>query len=333
MALAKPDPERNVRRSWKEIADYLGVSVRAVQAWEKERGLPVHRLGTGTRARVFAFVDELEDWRSRAAVAPFAPRRRRVPTAYTRVLIGLLSSAVVGGLVWSAIRSADFRQPAVSRLEGHVLVVRDRGGRILWNREFPDSQPGAFVGGGALDRPITWVQDLDGDGRREVLFSLDPKDRNRGSTLYVFESDGRLRWSYPFDQVEFFEDRGFLGFRGHFLEFFESGGQAHLLAIARHHYFPSQLVLLDPASGGVVGRYLHPGHIRAYAVVESNGDRKLVVAGDNNPGSGLGHPFLAVLDLPLPPPVPDLPDLFGRPSVPPRRYLLFEKVDFCASLE
>ena len=333
MAWSKPDPERNVRRSWKEIADYLGVSVRAVQAWEKERGLPVHRLGTGTRARVFAFVDELEDWRSRAAVAPFAPRRRRVPTAYTRVLIGLLSSAVVGGLVWSAIRSADFRQPAVSRLEGHVLVVRDRGGRILWNREFPDSQPGAFVGGGALDRPITWVQDLDGDGRREVLFSLDPKDRNRASTLYVFESDGRLRWSYPFDQVEFFEDREFLGFRGHFLEFFESGGQAHLLAIARHHYFPSQLVLLDPASGEVVGRYLHPGHIRAYAVVESNGDRKLVVAGDNNPGSGLGHPFLAVLDLPLPPPVPDLPDLFGRPSVPPRRYLLFEKVDFCAALE
>ena len=30
--------------SWKEIASYLGRGIRTVQRWEREEGLPVHRL-------------------------------------------------------------------------------------------------------------------------------------------------------------------------------------------------------------------------------------------------------------------------------------------------
>ena len=33
----------SVLNSWKEIASYLGRSVRTVQRWEREFGLPVHR--------------------------------------------------------------------------------------------------------------------------------------------------------------------------------------------------------------------------------------------------------------------------------------------------
>jgi hypothetical protein len=49
-------------RGWKEIADYLGVTVRAAQKWEKERGLPVSRL-TGQKGRIFASLRELESWK------------------------------------------------------------------------------------------------------------------------------------------------------------------------------------------------------------------------------------------------------------------------------
>jgi hypothetical protein len=39
--------------SWKEIADYPGVTVKTAQNWEKLRGLPVHRF-PGRRGEVRA---------------------------------------------------------------------------------------------------------------------------------------------------------------------------------------------------------------------------------------------------------------------------------------
>jgi tetratricopeptide (TPR) repeat protein len=48
--------------SWKEIAAFFGRDERTVKRWEKEKGLPVHRLPENIGARVFAFTDELTLW-------------------------------------------------------------------------------------------------------------------------------------------------------------------------------------------------------------------------------------------------------------------------------
>lgn len=65
-----PPPVReaeDILSSWKEIAVYLGRSVRAVQNWEKEEGLPIHRHRHVEGASVFAYRFELDAW-SRARV-------------------------------------------------------------------------------------------------------------------------------------------------------------------------------------------------------------------------------------------------------------------------
>ena len=54
--------ERITLSSWKEIASELDRSVRTVQRWERELGLPVRRLGKGRRAPVFAFKNEFQHW-------------------------------------------------------------------------------------------------------------------------------------------------------------------------------------------------------------------------------------------------------------------------------
>src|ERR1017187_4770774 len=59
-------PEHCELHTWQEIADYLSLSVRAVQNYEKTAGLPVHRLTGHTRGRVWAFTAELDAWKSRA---------------------------------------------------------------------------------------------------------------------------------------------------------------------------------------------------------------------------------------------------------------------------
>jgi tetratricopeptide (TPR) repeat protein len=48
--------------SWKEIAAFFGRDERTVRRWEKERGLPAHRVPGGGRGGVFAYTDELSEW-------------------------------------------------------------------------------------------------------------------------------------------------------------------------------------------------------------------------------------------------------------------------------
>jgi tetratricopeptide (TPR) repeat protein len=48
--------------SWKEIATFFGREERTVKRWEKERGLPVHRVPGPARSGVFAYTGELSEW-------------------------------------------------------------------------------------------------------------------------------------------------------------------------------------------------------------------------------------------------------------------------------
>jgi hypothetical protein len=57
-----------ILNSWKEIATYLHRGVRTVQRWEAEKHLPVHRIGEGKKAPVFAFEEEVRTWMRRYAI-------------------------------------------------------------------------------------------------------------------------------------------------------------------------------------------------------------------------------------------------------------------------
>jgi len=57
--------EKKVLQSWKEIASYLGRAERTCRRWEKEFGLPVHRMVGSPRASVFAYREELDRWLDR----------------------------------------------------------------------------------------------------------------------------------------------------------------------------------------------------------------------------------------------------------------------------
>jgi len=61
MSASSPSTGRARLDSWKEIAAFFGRDQRTLNRWEKELGLPVHRL-PGTKGRVYAYTDELSDW-------------------------------------------------------------------------------------------------------------------------------------------------------------------------------------------------------------------------------------------------------------------------------
>ncbi len=64
--------------SWKEIAVFFGRDERTVNRWEKELGLPVHRL-PGTKGRVYAYADELSAWLATSRNAGAAQEEKQTP--------------------------------------------------------------------------------------------------------------------------------------------------------------------------------------------------------------------------------------------------------------
>ena len=92
--------------SWKEIASYLGRGIRTVQRWEREEGLPVHRLDHAKRGSVYASRRELTAWwesrrrpdtapastSAAASAAPRGPRLERVTDAAAATFWPALSS-------------------------------------------------------------------------------------------------------------------------------------------------------------------------------------------------------------------------------------------------
>ena len=65
--------------SWKEIAVFFDRDERTVKRWEKEKGLPVHRLRQNSGARVFAFTDELIRWMNAPEYSTPKPTSEQLP--------------------------------------------------------------------------------------------------------------------------------------------------------------------------------------------------------------------------------------------------------------
>ncbi len=62
VASQKELPKNTRLDSWKAIAAFFGKDERTVKRWEKERGLPIHRLPGAARGTVFAYTEELDSW-------------------------------------------------------------------------------------------------------------------------------------------------------------------------------------------------------------------------------------------------------------------------------
>ena len=78
----QPASSSDTLHGWKEIAAYVGKSVRAAQRWERDLGLPVRRLKTPHSQIIFASRREIDAWRRRIEIRPgeVAPPAGRSPT-------------------------------------------------------------------------------------------------------------------------------------------------------------------------------------------------------------------------------------------------------------
>jgi hypothetical protein len=78
-------PANELLNSWKEIARYLGTSVRTVQRWEQIEGSPVHRHAHARAGTVYACASEVDDWLKGRRTPDKTLRPRDAPSPAVRV--------------------------------------------------------------------------------------------------------------------------------------------------------------------------------------------------------------------------------------------------------
>jgi hypothetical protein len=232
--------------SWKEIAGYVGRDVRTAIRWERERGLPVHRVPGEKRGGVFVFTGEIDRWLLSVAIpadhsgmpeGPATPepgatrrlaeqeraaegRRRSVQSRWLAVLAGALVLLPLLGIALRAgiprKRSGVVPVAAIS-LTGTELIAHSPGREVLWRHDFgravlsredpaPERMPRTFSGTG----------DLDGDGLSDLVVSV----RFGQETLYAsqsrhelfaFSAAGRVLWSRRLEETLTFGAGTFAG--------------------------------------------------------------------------------------------------------------------------
>jgi len=190
--------------SWKEIAAYLGRGVRTVQRWEREEGLPVHRLAHDRRGTIYARREELSEWWESRRVsltqqpsdddlgtpAPAAPRFERVTRTSTRTEWPALSSDA--RLIAYVSDGGDDRivpQIWVQQIEGSALQLTDG------DREYSD------VSFSPNDTHILFTRRDDSGSNVYEIPTLGGEIRlvQRAATNARFSPDGQWLASLPHD--------------------------------------------------------------------------------------------------------------------------------------
>jgi hypothetical protein len=332
-------------QGWKDIADYLGVTVRRAQQWEAELDLPIVRMKLGERFRVLAQRDQLEEWQrtrllgSQTAVEPAAslpPASRR----NTKLTVGLAGGLLLIAIVTLLMAPRPSAVPVSVGVRDGRLEAYDARGHVLWRKVFPEGRARDPVAPPYSTRSLgVWtsntniIDDVDGDGVREVVFVLSrtlPMEALQREYVICFDADGRERWRFATGRALAWQGRHFDdGYVVHWVvgPFWYMGHRA-LAVGAQNVFFPFQVAVLDAANGTMLGEYWHFGSLPAVLVFDQDGDgqREIVAGGVNNPGPGSGLPVLVRLHQPLPEPFAPQVDVFERSAAVRVDYLLLPPV-------
>jgi hypothetical protein len=192
---------------WKDIAAYLGKSVRSVQRWERELGLPVHRINTPDGGQiVFANQIEIDAWKrtqeaekrqpddaDAAATGTGTASRPRWTGRLTGRVACLVLGAAFGATAVALIRFAIPGRPERFELEGNTLTAYTQAGTPVWTYAF-----GRTVHHPNTSRTFTTRGDVDGDGSTDVVATVRYAPPTSKSTfsdaVLAFRSDGSLIW-------------------------------------------------------------------------------------------------------------------------------------------
>ena len=210
MAAERPPGDPDSLNGWKEIAAYLARSVRSAQRWERELGLPVHRINTPDGGQiVFATRFEIDEWKGRQDAEKTTPDRiddgsselTRVdaakPGRWTTWFTGRAAlfalGIAIGATAVGMIRFSIPGRPDRFEIDDNVLTAYTQSGFSVWTYAF-----GRTAHHPQTSRTFTSQGDVDGDGSTDVVIAVryaPPMSKSTFSdAILAFRHDGSLIW-------------------------------------------------------------------------------------------------------------------------------------------
>jgi DNA-binding winged helix-turn-helix (wHTH) protein len=259
---------------------------------------------------------------------PMAPSAR-IRWRFAAILVGSLAVVIAALFVFRPGRVAN---PQRATVVGMKLTAFDDAGHPIWRYQFPGPLlPIATSSNFDLaQNSQTYVQDLNGDGKNEVLVAASHGVKDESSDeLYCFAANGRLLWHYQ-PQADFsFVGRKASGpwkLRAMTIVPEVSNARAVWAAFSDAMFAPAFVVSVD-AVGHAQIRYVSSGNVNDITNVVNEQGTFILAGGINNEYRAAS---LAVIDSHQPPAAsPQTPgnrfQCLNCPSGGPLRYVLLPR--------
>ncbi len=287
---------RQILSTWKDISSYLDRNIRTCQRWEKEIGLPVYRMEESSRASVFAYRDEIDEWlhnrvkNNEIGQKSFFERKGAV----IGTLLGLAVSVVVLAYflifhIFDEKLRAQRYNPTHIALNNEVVYFCDDSGKSLWDFKFSPEQGSRsfYLPPQTVDiRKLVDFADIDRDSRNEVVFFRLSDDLDKREFI-VFDNDGQELFRKKFIPNQKYADMtlDYKGWRIDYLKMVDILGDEvpEILVIWKNQSrFPTTFLVYDK-DGNEIFRYNHTGHLYRFDVFKNkDGQRFIYLFGTNN---------------------------------------------------
>jgi hypothetical protein len=298
---AEPPSGRQLN-GWKEIASYLGKSVRSVQRWEVTLGLPVRRIRTPDGGIVYADADEIEEWRRRmdtsrdlteeeaaggdesppAAVVAVEPQAFVPPRRLSARMLWSSAAVLLLLAVGFAAGSVASRQSGLAveiRYVGRTIEAIGRNGTVAWTYSFSaDVVP---------PRNLPLFIDLDGDSDTEILVPvrIDAYGAQTGASeaIYCFTRGGKLKWRYaPDNSLSFGSEHYSAPWEIQDVTVSDEGPIRRLwVAYIHHTWWPGFVVEISPTGVGQI-IYAQAGRVTSVSHWHTRSGAFLAIGGSVN---------------------------------------------------
>jgi len=321
--------ERRKLDSWKEISCYLSRTVRTVQRWERECGLPVRRFPGSPKGRVYAFSDDIDAWLNSERTPKEArqddwlakpennsiqiiqdpqKKKNRQRLKWNIAGITLLALASIFIFLFMFPEQENDGKIKIGKLD-YEIIYHEKNTQIIFSdstgnnvltinaslKYFRDIKN--IQGRGGSD--LLFVGDVNGDSLEDIIL-INPNGLEQ-LDFHIREKNGGFKhkiWDMRFS----FEYRNttYSSFVFSDLKVFDVNGDntPEILVCQKHrHLFPSCFRVFDMEQK-IILKMLHPGSLRSAWVLERNNDgvKEVYLAGTNNFITKYSAPICLILE-------------------------------------
>ncbi len=306
--------EKEILDGWKEIARYVGKSIRTVQRWEKKSDFPVYRVDE--EKSVFAYKEEVDKWLAERTEKKDKKREkeekeetRGKEKSDGKGIVFVIAILVSICLLYLGIHFYNIHKLRERKLSfkvesnGNMLIVKDQAENIV---KIFESKNGTFLKylSPVFKNSFIHFKDLNGDDIEDMVFVDMNYSANKNFSIHIFESDkkGNLKEvkTIPLSITYKIGDKTYNQFfcADSKVEDIDNDGNYEIIVTQNSIPFYPNCTRIFKLDGKEVFRYMHPGRNAMIVIrdMNNNGKKEIILGGTNNYLAEFSLPVLQVLE-------------------------------------